>query len=293
MNSKRVFFNFILVAGILGTQVLETACHRDEPDNGDSKTEIGDINTLSTDHSASSSLFNTNWVQTENYCKNEYYPNGKYYNVDDRILSFSSSRYNSAPYTNYYKLLADGELIGVWSILENGNLYMNYYISEVDAMEIGRNRAMHFTTYGLGRNTSFDEVHNDYSIITSNKITIISENSTTGDLNRCVFIKASESGSSSSSYEKPDIALVDYTLGLTAITLRYRIYNQDKAKVSSAKIYYGKSSPSTPIDATITGSEIYLRLGGLTKNTPYYFKCEAKGLGGTTISETSRLSTIN
>ena len=103
----------------------------------------------------------------------------------------------------------------------------------------------------------------------------------------------SSSGGSGSSYEKPEIGLEDYTCYSSSITVKYRIYNQSDANVTSAKGYYGTSSASKSVSATVAGSLITIRLTGLQKNTTYYIKCSATGKGGTTTSETTRLSTTN
>lgn len=98
-------------------------------------------------------------------------------------------------------------------------------------------------------------------------------------------------GGGSTSYEKPDIALEDYTTYPTKIKVNYRIYNQDKAKVTSAKVYYGTSSPSKSISTTVAGTLITTYISGLKKGTTYYVKCIATGKGGSTTSETTRIIT--
>lgn len=95
-----------------------------------------------------------------------------------------------------------------------------------------------------------------------------------------------------SNYERPDIGLEDYTCATTSITLKYRIYNQEEAQVTSATGYYGTSSPSRSVSATVAGSLITIRISSLSKGTTYYVKCTAKGKGGSTTSETTRLSTL-
>lgn len=92
-------------------------------------------------------------------------------------------------------------------------------------------------------------------------------------------------------YEKPEIGIEDYTCYATSITVKYRIYNQDKAKVTSAKGYYGTSSASKSVSASVAGSLITIRFSGLNKGTTYYVKCSATGKGGTTTSETTKLIT--
>lgn len=99
------------------------------------------------------------------------------------------------------------------------------------------------------------------------------------------------SGGSSTTYEKPEIGLEDYTCYTTSITVKYRIYNQDKAKVTSAKGYYGTSSASISTSASVAGSLIIIRITGLKKGTTYYVKCSATGKGGTTTSDVTKLIT--
>ena len=103
------------------------------------------------------------------------------------------------------------------------------------------------------------------------------------------------SGSTSgSSYEKPDIDYYDYTAYPTKMKVVYKIHNRDKAKVTSAKIYYGTSSnPTKYVTATVSGVLITATITGLKKDTKYYVKCSAKGKGGTTTTGTTRLGTIN
>lgn len=98
-------------------------------------------------------------------------------------------------------------------------------------------------------------------------------------------------GGSSTTYEKPEIGLEDYTCYTTSITVKYRIYNQDKAKVTSAKGYYGTSSASQSVSASVAGSLITIRITGLKKGTSYYVKCSATGKGGTTTSSSTKLIT--
>lgn len=103
------------------------------------------------------------------------------------------------------------------------------------------------------------------------------------------------SGSTSgSSYEKPDIDYYDYTAYPTKMKVVYKIHNRDKAKVTSAKIYYGTSSNSMKsVSATVSGVLISATITGLKKDTKYYVKCSATGKGGTTTTGTTRLGTIN
>ena len=93
-------------------------------------------------------------------------------------------------------------------------------------------------------------------------------------------------------YERPDIAYYDYTATIKSLTVIFKIYNNDKARVSSAKGYYGKSSASTLTNASVSGELIYVRLSGLTNGTTYSVKCSATGPGGTSTSDVAKVTTL-
>lgn len=94
------------------------------------------------------------------------------------------------------------------------------------------------------------------------------------------------------SYEKPDIGFSDFTAYQTKLKVVYKIYNKDKAKVTSAKVYYGTSSnPTKPVTATVSGVLITANISGLKKGTTYYVKCVATGKGGTTTTGTTKVIT--
>ena len=91
----------------------------------------------------------------------------------------------------------------------------------------------------------------------------------------------------------PDIVYDDYAAFQIKMKVVYKIHNQDKAKVSSAKIYYGTNSNTIKsVTATVSGIYITATISGLTKDTKYYVKCSATGKGGTTTTSTTRLGTI-
>lgn len=96
----------------------------------------------------------------------------------------------------------------------------------------------------------------------------------------------------SSGYEKPDIGFYDFTCyGTSTIKVQFVINNPDEAAVSSAKVYYGKSSPSKSVTAEIVGKMIIARISGLEAGTEYEVKCKATGKGGTSISDTYLVAT--
>jgi len=88
-------------------------------------------------------------------------------------------------------------------------------------------------------------------------------------------------------YEKPDIGFYDFTCyGTSSITVQFVINNKDEAAVSSAKVYYGESSPSKSVTASVIGRMIIARLNGLKAGTEYEVKCKATGRGGSATSDT-------
>ena len=96
----------------------------------------------------------------------------------------------------------------------------------------------------------------------------------------------------STSYEKPDIGFNDFTAYQTKLKVVYKIYNKDKAKVTSAKVYYGTSSnPTKSVSSTVSGVLITANISGLKKGTTYYVKCVATGKGGTTTTGTTKVIT--
>ena len=99
-------------------------------------------------------------------------------------------------------------------------------------------------------------------------------------------------GGGTTTYEKPDIGFYDFTATKTSLKVQYKIYNKDKAKVTSAKIYYGTSSnPTSSKTATVSGVLITANISGLKAGTTYYVKCVATGKGGTTTTTTTRCIT--
>jgi len=100
------------------------------------------------------------------------------------------------------------------------------------------------------------------------------------------------SSSSSTTYEKPDVSYHTNTSYQTKLKVVFKIWNNDKAKVSSAKVYYGTSSnPTSSVSASVAGVLITANISNLKKGTTYYVKCQATGKGGTTTTETVKLMT--
>lgn len=139
--------------------------------------------------------------------------------------------------------------------------------------------------------TAFGFGHSRIGKMTDSELVMIADYDTYS--NYFYYVSTSGSGSDPGSpAEKPDIGFYDFTATKTSVTVTYKIYNKDEAKVSDAKIYYGTTSdPTRGKSATVTGSLIKATISGLKAGTTYYVKCRATGAGGTTTSETSRVIT--
>lgn len=95
-------------------------------------------------------------------------------------------------------------------------------------------------------------------------------------------------------YEKPDIVYSSCIPYQTKLKVVYQINNKDKAKVTSASVYYGTTrNPAQSVSASVTSAQIIANISGLKKGTAYYVKCVATGKGGTTTSEVTKLMTLN
>lgn len=101
-----------------------------------------------------------------------------------------------------------------------------------------------------------------------------------------------QGGNQGSGYEKPEIGFYDFTATKTSVTVTYQIFNKSQCgSLSSAKIYYGTSSASKSVSASITGNYIKATISGLKAGTSYYVKCSVTGSGGTTTSEQTKVIT--
>ena len=139
--------------------------------------------------------------------------------------------------------------------------------------------------------TAFGFGHSRIGKMTDSELVMIADYDTYS--NYFYYVSTSGSGADPGSpAEKPDIGFYDFTATKTSVTVTYKIYNKDEAKVSDAKIYYGTSStPTTGKNASVNGTLIKATISGLKAGTTYYVKCRATGAGGTRTSETSRVIT--
>ncbi len=221
-------------------------------------------------------LKNTSWKQYKRIS------GGRTLTNMERALSFTSTPIEFGNYGTCYRLKSGNKYSGIWCVLEDGSLWINSYKSDYDAKGIGENMA----GYGVGKLQMLKNTTNEliYCMkLSSDNYYYYTSINTEGD---------SDSGNGSSSYEKPDIAFNDFTAYQTKLKVVYKIYNKDKAKVTSAKVYYGTSSkPTRSVSGSIAGALITANITGLKKGTTYYVKCVATGKGGTTTTETTKVIT--
>lgn len=221
-------------------------------------------------------LKNTSWKQYKRIS------GGRTLTNMERALSFTSTPIEFGNYGTCYRLKSGNKYSGIWCVLEDGSLWINSYKSDYDAKGIGENMA----GYGVGKLQMLKNTTNEliYCMkLSSDNYYYYTSINTEGD---------SDSGNGSSSYEKPDIAFNDFTAYQTKLKVVYKIYNKDKAKVTSAKVYYGTSSkPTKSVSGSIAGALITANITGLKKGTTYYVKCVATGKGGTTTTETTKVIT--
>ena len=221
-------------------------------------------------------LKNTSWKQYKRIS------GGRTLTNMERALSFTSTPIEYGSYGTCYRLKSENKYSGIWCVLEDGSLWINSYKSDYDAKGIGENMA----GYGVGKLQMLKNTTNEliYCMkLSSDNYYYYTSINTEGD---------SDSGNGSSSYEKPDIAFNDFTAYQTKLKVVYKIYNKDKAKVTSAKVYYGTSSkPTRSVSGSIAGALITANITGLKKGTTYYVKCVATGKGGTTTTETTKVIT--
>lgn len=214
--------------------------------------------------------------------------NGQKFDYEDEylnsIITFSSIEYgvyNGVAMTAN-AIYLNGEKAGWWYI-SGGQIIVQWYTGDA-----------HNEGYLLSTFCFFN--YNKYLIEhTSSRVTYRDEKGNTWYYTACdtPLIDVPGNNTPGTSYEKPDIDYYDYTAYQTKMKVMYKIHNQDKAKVTSAKIYYGTSSnPTKAVTATISGALITATISGLTKDTKYYIKCSATGKGGTTTTSTTRLGTI-
>ena len=229
-------------------------------------------------------------VSVENQLKNTCWKQYKHVTGDgrtltsmQRTLSFTSAPIDFGTYGTCFRTKSGDKYCGVWFVQEDGILYMYTQYSDFDAFGNGENSS----GYGVGKL--------DIQKMTANELVYRMELSTEEHYYYYTSTNTgggNDSGEGSTSYEKPDIGFNDVTAYQTQLKVVYKIYNKDKANVTSAKVYYGTSSnPTKSVSATVAGVLITANISGLNKGTTYYVKCVATGKGGTTTTGTTKVIT--
>ncbi len=236
--------------------------------------------------SLSSKLFNTSWT----YQYSNIYVDGEFSSTNDVFkgrVTFTFS--NKVKFNNYYCLYINGyntpSYAGSWSINENGLQLQTYcdYFDNIFDWE-GNSWTKWFV---LGPGNIMDA---EYTI--SGSELIIKDNDELVHVFKSAGSSSNEGSGGNNTYEKPDVGFYDFTATKTSLKIKYKIYNKSEAKVSSARIYYGKSSnPSSSVSATVSGDYITATITGLTSGTTYYVKCKATGAGGTTTTSATKCIT--
>ncbi len=256
----------------------------DEPDGsgGSGSMVSSEIERLS------SKLFGTSWQHSQS----------KYYTTDGRYSHMSSSivdcvfTFSDEIFGNdKYELKVDGTgNYAYWYINEEGLTFnasnYGYMVLKMDASTVG-------AWMSCGGCVFDAEIYE----LTSDRLVVKEMYSNGVDYvlhyyNRASSGSGGSSGGTSSDYEKPDIGFYDFTATKSSLKVQYKIYNQDEANVTSAKIYYGTSSnPTRSKTATVSGQYITATITGLESGTTYYVKCEASGKGGTATTSTTKCIT--
>lgn len=231
-------------------------------------------------------LMNTSWVLTD--AKDEMGNRYKSFNdYEGESVTFSSEN-NGSLLKLYSSLFPEGDS-GSWYIEEDGTLFFssigdNPNFSDIGGFSVVMGNGGEIVT--LNNNMlvfrRYSEIYGSYSEHSYRSIPYIDYGGSSVD----------DPNTGPSTKEKPEIIFEDYTINTTSIIVYYRVTNQDKAKVKTVKGYYGTTSATKQIGGSIVGSRIEIKITGLNKGTTYYIKCSAIGSGGTTTTDTIRLTTL-
>lgn len=122
---------------------------------------------------------------------------------------------------------------------------------------------------------------------------VLEETYSTGSIERWIYTKAdnttSNPGTGGSSYEAPDVYYYDSTPGYTTLKVQFKIANQGRTKVTSAKGYCGSKTANGNIGSSI----ITFNFTNLQRGTRYNVSCNVSGPGGSFTTETITLSTLD
>lgn len=299
MSTKKFLNHIVLILAIIFGVCCISSCsdNSDEPENDNDTDQFW---------FQKQELINTSWKLSQSTTESTYASTGNSYYFRDKlqehpdwrnaILTFTDEPARMGCYNLYCSCL---EYPIGWQIIESDEGEVELFISTDTGYYTGAQQGPIADVLG---------VTGTYKI-SGNTLTrthSYTDTSFSGeDLYRTskqVFYKTTESaigsgnnsgGSSSSQYEAPEIGFYDFTATATSVTVEFYIYNKsDCGNIKSATVYYGKNSASTSCNATVTGNLVKAKISGLSKGTSYYVKCKVSSEGGTTTSETTRVSTL-
>ncbi len=280
--------NVLLLVAAHAAGSMLVACDDDEADEPEMEDweEGGETGNYDRFKSTYDKLFGTVWAlqETRLYSSDgSYRYPANFSSCAGETITFSNEKTGGNAY-KFYTSLYSG--YGLWMITDDGELLMT--LSGGSNSATAAQNGMFSVTFGIG-----GEITTLSSSTLKFKRTFDS-----GGYYVYTYVRAGSStggsggSGSGSSYEKPDVDFYDYTpYGQTGLKIQYRIYNNNKANVTSAKIYYGTSSPSRSVNATVSSNYITANITGLKAGTTYYVKCTATGSGGSTTTSTTRVST--
>ena len=313
MKLKSIFFGMLLAFTAMLTSALFTSCGEDdEPLSGDLNTGGGgnsnnDSSSIPPEIAkyvtASASYHDYAWDITLKTNIPLYTPhmNVKYglecgYNNQPNIFYSKDFNVSGTSFSTLESIFVDNSL----SPYDDEPLYWNSYMAlkkkkeEGETLSSDEKDLYRFCVSFLNKSTAKSEYWGHIIAKTGGKKYIIMEfgNKRLAGNNPSTGGNSGGSSGGSTSYEKPDVTFDDYFPNYTSMKVSYKVWNGSKAKLQSAKVYYGTSSnPTMPANTTFTNSVIYGNLSGLKAGTTYYVKCVATGPGGTTTTSVTKCRT--
>lgn len=284
---KKIIFSLQTILMLAMVSTIAVSCSNDVPNPSIDITKETDNGLVLTVNNRK--IIDTSWrlEKTIHYKYNNTASTSYKYNG---VIKFSKDLYsyqvklsNDYSYTvTKMKMYLDDVHIGYWEY-NNEGLSMEFN-DEWEEKNESFAYGAYYMSVKLNKNLleltkSFPEVNERY-VWTYNLVY-------RGDYNKSVNNdNEDEIGGSNSSYEKPEIGFDSYSATKTSLTVKFRIFNKDKAGITSSTIYYGKTSnPSQSVSTSISGVFVTATISGLSKGTEYWVKCKVTGKGGSTASD--------
>lgn len=221
-------------------------------------------------------LFNTSWklIKSVAYYRTYTEDNlSKEPQLANSVITFSRESDGDK------NLYLNGQYVGFWYQREEDH-YLMLHFTQLSNSDQGLYRAV----FGFGNAT-----------LKNNTLQIRWDNTNLGTYHISTYTKTnttSITNDGASPFEKPEIGWDGFSATKTSLTVKYRIFNKEKANITSAHVYYGTTSnPSLSVTASISGVFITATISGLNKGTEYWVKCKATGSGGSTTTDVTKCIT--